>query len=134
MAVYYKVVEKKDPRNPQGAGKYYAQAVNFGIVDTDMIAENVARRTGHSPGQVKGLFRDYTARMREYLANGKTVRLDPVGMIHVTLRGSGSDTAEEYDPSNVTRVRLNFRPSASLKYYLRLGGGGVELRKFGFME
>lgn len=81
MAIFYKVIERKDPRNPDGPGKFYASNVSFGVIETEKLAENIAARSGHSVGQLTGLFQDYFRRIENYVVAGKTVSMAPLGTI-----------------------------------------------------
>lgn len=113
MAIFYKVIERKDPRNPDGPGKFYASNVSFGVIETEKLAENIAARSGHSVGQLTGLFQDYFRRIENYVVAGKTVSMAPLGTIIPAFNGLGSNTEEEYEPEYITKMKLNFRMSPS---------------------
>lgn len=113
--MYYKVVNRKDPRNPEGAGKFYAQAISLGIIESETIAKTVAARSGHSFGQVLGLFQDYFRRVEQYVLQGNTVAIDPIGTLIPVFNGVGATTPEEFDTSCIQKVRCYLRQSKKLK-------------------
>ncbi len=113
--ILYKVIERKDPRNMEAPGKWYAVKFGTGSVGVPRLAAEVAEHAGQSEGTVTGLLRDLLTEMQKWLLLGHSVRLGEIGVFSLTLNGSGSDTREDYDPSNVTRVRVRFTPSADLK-------------------
>lgn len=135
MAIFYKVIERKDPHNPDGPGKFYASNVSFGVIETEKLAENIAARSGHSVGQLTGLFQDYFRRIENYVVAGKTVSMAPLGTIIPAFNGLGSNTEEEYEPEYITKMKLNFRMSPSFRQKMQPAfhgqGGEVELRKWG---
>lgn len=134
MAIFYKVIERKDPRNLDGPGKFYASNVSFGVIETEKLAENIAARSGHSVGQLVGLFQDYFRRIENYVVAGKTVSMAPLGTIIPAFNGLGSDTEKNYDPEFITKMKLNFRMSPSFRLKMQPAngmGGEVELRKWG---
>lgn len=50
MSIYYRVVERIDPREPEVAGKYYAAGASIGRMSLNELASRVAIRSGHSQG------------------------------------------------------------------------------------
>lgn len=114
MPLYFKSQFIKKPGEEE-LGKFYAREVNFGLIDTNRIAEIVAHRSGHSVGQIIGFFQDYFRRIENHVVSGNNVSLTPIGTIIPTFRSEGVPTAEEAEIRNLKSIKLNFRPSASLR-------------------
>ncbi len=129
--MFYKVREIKNPLKREEPGKFFARKVTIGTISTDDIAAEVAARSGHSVGQVQGLFRDYMERVSIYLAEGKNVAIKPLGTLRTTLTSSGATTVEEYDTSLIRRVNLRLKPSKVLRNSVRTkqNNGDVSLVK-----
>lgn len=131
MPLYFKPLFILKP-GMQEEGKYYAKELNFGIIDTNRIAENVAKRSGHSVGQVVGFFQDYFRRIEEYVVSGNNVSLTPIGTIIPAFRCMGVPTEKEVELKNLKNIHLNFRPSGIMRKRMQPKGkyssGEVELK------
>ena len=134
----YNVVRRPSPGDPDEplSDKYYASGLSFGVISEETVARNVAVRSGHSPGQLIGLFQDYLRRAEQHILNGKTVSMSPIGTIIPVLKGIGSDTYEGWDTSFLNKFKLNFRacPKTRKRLQIRDAGGEMELKKWGVKD
>lgn len=111
MSIYYRVVKRVDPRNPQGARKYYAGGASVGCTTLNDLATRVARRSGHSAGTVSGILYDLCEAIVHFIGQGRNVDLGNFGIIQLRLRNtSGSVTKEEFRVSQVEEKKLHFVP------------------------
>lgn len=132
MPIYFKPMYIKKPGNPE-TGKYYAKEINFGMIETSRIAEIVAKRSGHSVGQVIGFFQDYYRRIENHIISGNNVSMHPLGTIMPAFASLGVKTLEEVKLNNLKKINVNFRTSAILRRKMQpknlaIRPGEVELK------
>ena len=134
MAVYYRPMKViANPQEDFGDQGWVAHPVKFDYMGTSELAEKVAERDGHSQGQLEGLFQDYFNCIYEHVLAGQSVQMWPMGTIIPTLRGSGSDTEDEYSTSLISKVNLIFRAGTDTKRRIQptTSNGEAELKKWG---
>lgn len=132
--VYYKLKEfYKDPRTNFEDKKWYAVPYAVGTLETDDLAEIVAERSGHSKGQLVGLFQDYFRRIEKHVLMGQSVSMSPIGTIIPTLNGAGADSEEEYSADLIDRLKLHLRAGSGTSRRLQTvsNGGELTLKKWG---
>lgn len=117
-SIQYSVSERVDPREPEVAGKFYAQAQAKGTADLEELAEKISYSTTMTRGDVKGVLAALEDEISERLLNGEIVQLGDVGTFRVTLQSTGSTTPEEFYASNIKRANIAFRASNRLKAQL----------------
>lgn len=115
MSIYYRVVERIDPREPEVAGKYYAAGASIGRMSLNELASRVAIRSGHSQGTVAGILYDLCEAIVYFIGQGRNVDLGNFGIIQLRLRNaSGSENKEDYRISQVGEKKLYFVPGSTL--------------------
>lgn len=132
MPIYFKVQARQKPgtQDPEHL-KYYAREINFGLIDTNRIAENIAKRSGHSVGQLIGFFQDYYRRIENHIVSGNNVSMAPLGTIIPAFASTGVATEKEVEVANIKNIHLNFRCCKSLRNKMQPKGtsyGEVELK------
>lgn len=128
MAINYSVAGLKNP-NPMSEGevKYYAKAQASGSVGIDQLAEEIAYATTLTDGDVVNAIRALVVQIRKHVQNGEIVRLESLGSFQAQLCSTGAGSEEEFDPSLIHKVRLQFRPGNSLK--ASLNASALSFRK-----
>ena len=115
MSIYYRVVERIDPRNPEMSGKYYAAGASIGRMGMNELAARVAVRSGHSQGTVAGILYDLCEAVVHFIGQGRNVDLGNFGIIQLRLRNaSGSDTKEDFRITQVGEKKLYFVPGSTI--------------------
>lgn len=122
MPIPWKAIQRKNPRDPSAAPKYYAQDVTRSVVDMEELAHEVAARSGMSEGDVLNVFRTAADIAAERMGHGDCVRFDRIGLLSASLTSeSGAATPEE-----LRRIRkeigVNFRPASELRTHLENAG------------
>ena len=94
-------------------GVWYPQAVVMGKpVDTKKIADRLAQISTVSRADVAAVLAELPGVLADYLAQGKSVRLEGLGTFRYTLDTDGVPTREEMDfQSQVKAVRVQFTPA-----------------------
>ena len=107
----YSVVERKDPQNPEVPGKFYAQAQARGEAGIRELSQRIQQSCTVTRADVMAVLIALEDVVSDSLANGEIVRLGELGSLQVSLKGKGSDTAEEYHDGLIEdRERQNHLP------------------------
>lgn len=115
MSIYYRVVKRVDPRDPQGTYKYYAAGASMGRATLNDLAIQVARRSGHSVGTVAGILYDLCEAIVYFIGQGRNVDLGNFGIIQLRLRNkSGSITKNDFHLSQIEEKKLYFIPGFAI--------------------
>lgn len=94
-------------------GLWYAQAVTVGKpVTTDEVADRLSQISTVSRADTYAVLKDLGAVMGDFMANGRTVKLEGVGTFYYTAatNGQGVDSPEKVTASQITGVRVRFIP------------------------
>lgn len=114
-AVTYSVVARKNPRDPEGEVKYYAQAQARGETGIRSMAERIQKSCTVTRSDIMAVLVALSEAVTEGLRNGEIVRLGDLGSFQIGLSSSGSLTEEEYNSSQIRKARINFRPGVDLQ-------------------
>ena len=96
-------------------GLWYPLSVTVGKpVSTDEVADRLAQISTVSRADTYAVLKDLAGVLADYMAQGRTVKLDGLGTFYYTADASGNGvaTAEEVDASLITGVRVRFIPEA----------------------
>lgn len=115
MSVFYKVIARRTPNDPEGEVKYYATQKMTGAATLNEVCDYIAPRAGRSAGSVKTIIEDCATAIAESLASGKTVTLDGFASFKVTFNSRGTETPEAFTRTNIERVNVRMRPKKNLK-------------------
>jgi predicted histone-like DNA-binding protein len=115
----YKVIEKKNPQNPQAAGKYYANAVNAGKFTIKNFAKEIAGRSSLTKGDIENVLENFLDELPTFLKLGLSVQLGAFGTLRLTLSSEGVDTPEAFKADLIKGARVVFTPGVDLKDALK---------------
>ncbi|WP_300813407.1 HU family DNA-binding protein [uncultured Bacteroides sp.] len=106
MAFYKKQYNKE-------TGVYYPQAVTVGNpVETKEVAERLARISTVSKSDVAAVLGDLAGVLADFMAQGKSVRLDGLGTFRYTLSTEGVKEEKDFDfQKQLKAVRVQFTPA-----------------------
>lgn len=114
-AIYYSVVAKVNPKDPQGARLYYAQVQSRGAVTLSTIARRIQQTCTVTRADIMGALAALEQSICEGLANGEIIRLGELGSLQMIIRSKGSETEKEYNTDLISRVYPLFRPGQGLQ-------------------
>lgn len=105
MAFYKKEFNEK-------FGVYYPKAVTVGKpVETKEVAERLSRISTVSKSDVLAVLGDLAGVLADYMAQGKSVRLDGLGTFRYTLDTEGVEQEQDFDvQKQLKAVRVQFTP------------------------
>lgn len=108
---FYKKIQKAVNK------KWYASAVTVGKpVTTDEVADRLAQISTVSRADTYGVLKDLAGVMADFMANGRTVKLDGLGTFFYTADTTkmGVDTADEVTAKQIKGARVRFIPETKL--------------------
>lgn len=94
-------------------GKWYPKSVTVGKpVTTDEVAKRLAVESTVSPADTFAVLKALGGVLADFMANGRTVKLDGVGTFYYTANaaGNGVATEKEVTAKQITDVRVRFLP------------------------
>nr|WP_129733096.1 HU family DNA-binding protein [Parabacteroides goldsteinii] len=109
MAFFKKVKKKIN-------GLWYPQSVTVGKpVDTDQVADRLAQISTVSPSDTYAVLKGLGGVLGDFMAQGRTVKLDGVGTFYYTsvANGQGVDSPEKVKATLITGARVRFIPETS---------------------
>lgn len=102
--------------------KWYPRSILVGNpVTTDQIAKRLAAESTVAPADVKAVLEALSGVMGDYMAQGRSVKLDGIGSFYFTAsaNGNGVNSPEEVNANLINGVKIRFVPETTYKR----GGG-----------
>lgn len=121
MAFYKKMKMKVN-------GKWYPKSVLVGsAISTEQVAKRVAAESTVSPADVRAVLTALGGVMGDYMAQGRSVKLDGVGSFYFTAatNKNGVATEKEVTANLINGVRVRFIPETRFR---GSGKGRVSMR------
>jgi predicted histone-like DNA-binding protein len=108
MSLLYRVIARKNPRKPDEAPKYHAEAVSRGVIDMEQLLDAMCEDNTLNRDEARmGLNRMFH-KSREFLKLGFNVHLGDLGYMRLTTRSKGVDKPEEVTAAAVTDIAPHF--------------------------
>ncbi len=109
--------------------KWYPRSILVGKpVSTEQVAQRLATESTVAPADVMAVLQALSGVMGDYMAQGRSVRLDGIGTFYFSAdsKGNGVDAPEKVSVNQIKGVRVRFTPQTNF----RLGGtrGRVAMR------
>ncbi len=128
----YKVVEIKNPLKREEPGKFYAQLVSPSKIGFDELATRITATCTVTRHDCLAVLSALQEQIIFALQEGKRISLGDVGSFRLTIQGSGSTTAKEYNVSLMKRLHVCFSPSSKLKEALELTNSDIKMERIVF--
>jgi len=122
MPIPWKVIQRKNPRDPNAVPKYYALDVTRALLDEEDAAHAVAVRSGLSEGDMLGVLRTLADWLAEVLAQGDSVRLPRIGVFSAGLSSEGGAATPDEVRQLRKEIGINFRPAPEFRRALEAAG------------
>lgn len=97
-------------------GLWYPQVVTVGKpVTTDEVADRLSKISTVSRADTYAVLKDMADVLSDYMAQGRTVKLDGLGTFYYTAvsNGQGVDSPEKVTAAQITGVRIRFIPEST---------------------
>ena len=128
MAVPFKKIPRKDPRKADSVAKFYPQLVTLNqTADLDSIAFTMKEKSSLSLGDIKSVITNFVEAMRTALYDGKSVNVSDFGVFSLSARTVGTVLKEDCTVKSIKAVKINFRPSSSVRPNLTSTRAGDKL-------
>lgn len=111
----YSVVERKDPKNPEIQGKFYAQAQARGEAGIRELSQRIQQMCTVTRADVMAVLIALEDVVADSLANGEIVRLGELGSVQVSLSSEGSETKDGFHDGLIKKARILFRGGRTLQ-------------------
>ena len=92
---------------------WYPHAITVGKpVDTDQVAARLSQLSTVTPGDSYAVMKNLGGVLGDYMAQGRTVKIDGVGTFYYTAatNKNGVESADTVSASQITGVRVRFIP------------------------
>lgn len=119
MSIKITAVGKTSPTQPGQPMKYYPRAVQSGVVDLEMLSEQIYSGTTVTETDCYAVIISLVNTVSKELENGNIVRLGHLGSFQISVKGTGSATPEAVSAKSVTDASIVFRPGVRFKRMLR---------------
>lgn len=109
MAFFKKIKQKIN-------GLWYPKSITVGKpVSTDQVADRLAQISTVSRADTFAVLKDLGGVLGDYMAQGRTVKLDGVGTFYYTAIAThqGVDSADKVKATSITGVRVRFIPETT---------------------
>lgn len=96
-------------------GKWYPTSITVGKpVTTDEVAKRLAAESTVSPADTFAVLKSLGGVLGDYMANGRTVKLEGFGTFYYTAvtSGNGVDSEDKVSASQISGVRVRFIPES----------------------
>ena len=113
--LHLKVIQKKNPAEPEASPRFYGSVVRGGRVDLESLATSVSERCSLRRADVHGVLVALMDIIPNELADGKLVSLGKIGSLFVNISSEGAETPEEYSASLVKKMNVRYRPTKELR-------------------
>lgn len=117
--LFYKAVQKANPRKLDEPNKYFAAAVNSGEANYRDLINAMAKNSTVSTPDVLAVIESLFEVIPEFLEEGKIVRLGELGSFTILLQSEGQERKEDVNIHTIKGNRIRFIPSKELKRKLR---------------
>lgn len=107
-------------------GKWYPKSVLVGsAITTEQISKRVAAESTVSPADVRAVLTALGGVMGDYMAQGRSVKLDGIGSFYFTAatNKNGVATEKEVTAALINGVRVRFIPETRFRGGTRAAGG-----------
>jgi predicted histone-like DNA-binding protein len=116
MAIKYSVAQRAEA-GVKGGGtpKYYAMASKRELVGFRDLAKMIEGSSTVSSADVVAVLYNLAYLIPELIKDGRSVKLDSVGIISGTLVSEGKNSPEEVNSRCITGIKLHFLPDVEMK-------------------
>ena len=118
MPITITPIGKTNPSNPNAPMIYYPKAIKTGEVDLEKVSEEIAQATSLTQADCYAVVISLVKVLEDHLKKGEIVRLEPLGSFQISVKGTGSTSADMVSQSNVSSANIIYRPGKKLKKLL----------------
>ena len=98
--------------------RYFPRWKGIGKATKTQMAEEMARNSTFSKGEVEGIMTDFAQKICDELLNGKTVEVQGLGTFTLNVSGKAQANAKDVTTEGL-KVSVRFKPDVSLQVRLK---------------
>ena len=99
-----------------GYNKYYAKKAGEGLVELpDLVRHMAGHNTAFSEGVINGVITDMVRCVRELAYEGKSVKIENLGIFRVSMRSKGVADPKKFNPSTDIQTKWQVRPTGEVR-------------------
>lgn len=118
MAIKYKVLPRKNPRDLMAPEKFYAAAIADGDVDLDRLAELISYQCTVTASDCYAVLLSLEHNIIGELGQGRIIKLGRLGNFQVGISSEGKENAADVSSGAIKKSRILFRPGKKLRTML----------------
>ena len=108
-------IYKNNNKKSTGYGKYYAKKAAEGMVEMpDLIQHMAGHNSAFSKGVITGVLADLVECVRELAYEGKSVKIDNLGIFRVSMKSKGVDDPKKFSAATDITSKWQVRPTGDL--------------------
>lgn len=119
MAVPIVAVANSNPLDSTSTLRYFPRAVQSGCIDLDQLTEQISSSTTLTEADCQAVVYSLVHHVSRALQDGNIVRLGHLGSFQISVKGTGSTTAEEVSTKNISSASIVYRPGTRFKKLLK---------------
>ncbi len=103
--------------NKDGKKLFHPQAVSRGVVSTKQLGDDIAEKSAMTRGDVLSVIDNMITLIKKALRDGKSVKLDGIGSLYITVKSNGYGVEDLRDLSvkQIQNAHIVFREEKSRK-------------------
>ena len=110
----FRMYQNKNERST-GFKKWYARKSSQGLVEMDELVEHMAgHHSGFSKGIIKGMLTDMVEHVRELAYEGKSVKIDNLGIFRVSMKSKGVADPKKFNPATDITSKWQVQPTGDV--------------------
>ena len=126
----YRLVQKRNPQDPEGLRKYYANPVNIGKMTIRDLAMEISARSSLTWGDIESVLKNLVEVLPMFLKLGMSIQLGDFGTLRLSISGDGVENAKDFNASMIKKVRVVFTPGPLLRDAL----GSISFEEFELLK
>jgi predicted histone-like DNA-binding protein len=119
MALFYKKIQRGNPRDPKAPKLWYPILKSVGLVREKEVAKLLADETTLNPKEAEMTLFQLLKVLLRLLLDGHTVQLGELGTFRLVIRTEGSENEADANASKIKNLLLQFTSSASVREQLK---------------
>lgn len=119
MSLFYKKVEKMNPKDAAAPKKWYASLKSIGLKKEKELAVLATEGTTLDPKEAQLAFSRFGTVILRALLDGHTVEIEDLGSFRLTASSEGVDSKEELTANHIKGINMRFVPSKATKEALQ---------------
>lgn len=116
MSIKYKLVQKRNPQNPDGPKKWYAVPKSDAPMDEEAATRAATEDTTFNDVELAAASKLIARFVRQQLVNGQRARVPGLGTFRTTFRSKGADSVDDFDANTmILNPRISFITDAKMR-------------------